>query len=203
VRRLFGMIGGLLLAAVCVTGAARAEDAAPMADRFVGKADAPVTIYEYASLTCTHCAEFQRDTLPKLKAAYVDTGKVKIVYRDFPLDRYALKASLMTYCAPEDRYFALVDLIYKQLGVWAHGAEPEKGLAQLGKLAGLSQEKIDACWNDKALTDRILARRMEGEKKFGIEATPTFVFNDGAAKIQGADSFEAFAKVIDGLLPKQ
>lgn len=202
-RRLFGLLGGLLLAAVTLTGVARAEDApAPIVDRFIGKADAPVTIYEYGSLTCVHCAEFQRDTLPQLKTAYIDTGKVKLVYRDFPLDRYALQASLMAYAVPEDRFAALVDLIYKQQPQWTHAADPSAALAQLGKLAGLTQDKIDAAWKDKALTDKILARQMDGQKRFKVDATPTFIFNDGAARIQGAEDFATFSKTIDGLLPK-
>lgn len=203
-RRILGIISALLLTVgfSAVAAAQAAEDVKPLPDRILGNPDAPVTLIEYSSLTCTHCAEFQRETLPTIKEKYIDTGKVKLIYRDFPLDRYALRASLMARCAADERFFPLVDVIFKQMPVWARAADPEKALAQLGKLAGLTQEKIDSCWADKELTDRLLAIRTDGEKRYSINATPTFVVNEGGQVIHGAEDYSEFVKAFDAVMPK-
>jgi len=190
------------LAVFAWVGAAQAYDPAP-GDRVQGSPDAPVTVIEYSSLTCSHCAAFQAETFPKIKADYVDTGKVRWVNRDFPLDRLAFLGAIMVRCAPVERRDALADLIFKQQAVWIRAADQQKALAQMGRLAGMGSDKIDACWADKTQADAVAQTRLEGESKFKVDATPTFILNDGAARLSGAESFDVFAKAIDGLTPKK
>src|SRR6185312_15839778 len=115
---------------------ARAADQAPPPtpqDHVLGKADAPITITEYASLTCPHCAEFDRDTLPKIKKNWIDTGKAKLVYRDFPLDQLALRAAMLARCAPPDRYFAFINTLFQSQDTWARSSDPEQALERIGR----------------------------------------------------------------------
>jgi protein-disulfide isomerase len=198
---LFAALAMLVIALAIAPARAQTVDAAAvLADRVLGDPKAPVTIYDYSSMTCPHCAQFHLTTLPELKTKYVDTGKVKFVFRDFPFDRPALMAAAMARCAPAERYYPLLDILFKQQGQWSRAEDPMKALGQIGKLAGMAQATIDACWADKAVIDGVIKSRMDGEKLFKIDSTPTFVINDGAAKISGAQSVEAFAKIIDPLL---
>lgn len=194
-----------LWAVAAFHGPARAEplptDQA-LADRVLGNPDAPVTIFDYSSLTCPHCATFHVQTLPKLKDQYLDTGKAKLVFRDFPFDAAALRGAMMARCAPKDRYYAVLDVLFKQQDKWTRAADPIKALAQLGKLAGISQADFDACMANQALADGILKMRMDGEQKYKVDSTPTFVLNDGAGRVDGAQPFEKFAEAIDKLSRK-
>lgn len=203
-QRYFALIVGALmlaLAAAATPASAQSIDAkAVLADRVLGSADAPVTIYDYSSMTCPHCADFHLKILPELKTKYVDTGKVKFVFRDFPFDRPALMAAAMARCAPAERYYPLLDILFKQQGQWSRAADPLQALAQIGKLAGMSQATIDACWASKDVVDGVIKSRMDGEKLYKVESTPTFIINDGAAKISGAQPVDAFARAIDPLL---
>nr|WP_209766584.1 DsbA family protein [Azospirillum rugosum] len=171
-----------------------------LADRVLGDPKAPVTILDYSSMTCPHCATFHTETLPKIKEKYIDTGKVKLVFRDFPLDQAALRASMLQRCAPAERYYPLIDVLFKSQGQWSRASDPAKALAQYGKLAGMSQATIDACLTNQQLADGILQSRLTGSDKHKVESTPTFILNDGAATIGGAQSFETFAAAIDKLL---
>lgn len=202
-QRFIGLVAAMLISALAAAAPARAQgvDAATaLADRVLGSPDAPVTVYDYSSMTCPHCGQFHLNILPELKTKYVDTGKVKFVFRDFPFDRAALMAAAMARCAPAERYYPLLDILFKQMGSWSRADDTLKALSQIGKLAGMSQTTIDACWADKALVDGVIKSRMDGEKLFQINSTPTFIINDGAAKISGAQPVDAFAKVIDPLL---
>lgn len=171
-----------------------------LADRVLGDPKAPVTILDYSSMTCPHCATFHTDILPKIKETYIDTGKVKLVFRDFPLDQTALRASMLERCAPAERYYPLIDVLFKSQAQWSRASDPAKALSQYGKLAGMSQATIDACLANQQLADGILQSRLTGSEKYKVESTPTFILNDGAATISGAQSFETFAAAIDKLL---
>nr|WP_165359990.1 DsbA family protein [Azospirillum formosense] len=171
-----------------------------LADRVLGNPNAPVTILDYSSMTCPHCAAFHTETLPKIKEAYIDTGKAKLIFRDFPFDQAALRASMLARCAPAERYYPLLDVLFKSQGQWSRAADPVKALAQYGKLAGMSEQVINACMANQALADGILQSRLVGQDKYKVEATPTFVLNEGAATISGAQSFETFAAAIDKLV---
>ena len=148
-----------------------------MADRSIGKSDAPVTVIEYASLTCPHCAHFATTILPDVKTHLVDTGKIRVIFRDFPLDATAMKAAKMARCAPQEKYFDLIEVLFRNQETWAHVADPEKAMMQLGALAGMSDEMMKKYIASKDLEDDILKSVGEAQDKFAVKATPTFVFN--------------------------
>ena len=183
-------------------GAALAEPPsteAALADRVLGEASAPVTMFDFSSLTCPHCADFHTKTLPELKSRYIDTGKLKLVFRDFPLDRNALHAAMLARCAPPMRYYGFLDVLFKSQGIWGHAADPKKALAQIGALGGVPQADFEACLAMKPLEDALIQRTYEAQKQFGISSTPTFVFNGGAEKLEGAQPLEKFVEIIDRL----
>jgi protein-disulfide isomerase len=168
-------------------------------DHVLGSKDAPITMIEYASLTCPHCAHFHNDILPQIKSAYIDTGKVKLVFRSYPLDQAALKAAELAECVSPVTYFPMVSLLFKEQGDWAHGDKPVEGLAKIAAGAGIDQTKFQSCLDDKTISDHIIARAQEGQDKFAVESTPTFFVN--GRKIQGAVPFEDFEKVFKELQP--
>lgn len=173
---------------------------AAVADRILGDPKAPVTIYDYSSMTCPHCAHFHATVLPELKTKYIDTGKVKLVFRDFPLDGAALLASAMARCLPEERYFPMIDVLFKQQRSWAMDGDIKRALSQFGKLAGLQQSAVDACWANNEVINGIIQMRKVGETEFKVDSTPTFFINGPDKKIGGAQPVEVFAKLIDPLL---
>ena len=170
-------------------------------DMVIGAANAPVTIIEYASLTCPHCAHFHTETLPKLKSEYVQTGKVKYVFRDFPLDGLALRAAMIAQCAGPERYFTFLDVFFQQQANWTKGNDPEQMIASLKRLArtgGMTEAQIDGCLKDQKVQDAVLASRMGGEKQFGVKSTPTLIINGKAHP--GALPFDELDKIIKPLL---
>lgn len=189
---------GLLLAISCTPALAQAP-AAGAASHVLGKDDAPITIIEYASLTCPHCAEFDKTVLPQLKTTYIDTGKAKLVYRDFPLDQVALKASMIARCLPSDRYFPFIDALFKQQASWAYGGDPKAGLLRMARLAGMSQDTFDKCFDDKQLEDQVLQERLDGSRQFNIQGTPTLIVN---GTVSDGNSFEDLDKMIKPLAAK-
>lgn len=158
-----------------------------------GKADAPVTIVEYASMTCSHCAAFHHDVFPELKKSYVDTGKVKFVLREFPLDPIAT-AAFMLAREMGDKRDAVVDLLFSQQKNWAFTEKPIDGLANVLKQAGLSQEKVEAVLKDQELYKKINDVRDRAAQKFGVSSTPTFFINGD--KYTGEMSVADFDKFI-------
>src|SRR5712671_1148146 len=144
-------LGGALPAAAQGTPGADAAKqlAVQPGDRVLGKADAPITIIEYASLTCPHCAHFTADVLPKLKAKWIDTGKAKLVLRDFPLDEPALRAAMVARCAPPDRFYPLTETFFAQQEQWAANRDYRAALEKLAKLGGVGNKEFAACISDK------------------------------------------------------
>jgi protein-disulfide isomerase len=169
-------------------------------ERSVGDPAAPVTIIEYASLTCPHCASFHNDTYKAFKARYIDTGKVRLIYRDFPLDGVALRGAAMARCAVDQRYFGLLEVLYKTQKNWARAGDPVAELLNVGRLAGINQEMFDACLASEELLDGILAMRQRGSAD-GVRSTPTFVINDKV--YPGSRSIEEFAEIIEPLLKEK
>ncbi len=172
-------------------------------DMVMGADKAPVTIIEYASLTCPHCAHFNEETFPKLKAEYIDTGLVKYIDRDFPLDRIALQASKVARCAGPDRYFAFIDVFFRQQMNWAAGNDPNKitlNLKRLAKQGGMSDDVFDKCLNDKAVEDAVLAQSLKGEQEFKVNSTPTLIIN--GKPHPGALEFDELQKVLQPLVKK-
>ena len=167
-------------------------------DRVLGAADAPVTIIEYSSFTCPHCATFHADVLPALKREYIDAGLVRLVFRDFPLDGWALRAGMLARCAPESQYFALIETLFGSQQQWVRAEDPMEALSRIGRLAGISQADFDACMVDEDLANRIVDLRLQGQERYEVSATPTFIIN--GESVSGARSFEAFAEIIDGMI---
>ncbi len=169
-------------------------------DFTIGKADAPVTIIEYASLTCPHCAAFHNDVLPKIKAAYIDAGKVRMAFRDFPLDQAALAAAMVARCAGKDRHHAMLDLFFRRQESWAGAADPIGAMAKLAGIAGMSEADVQACLRNEAAEKAVLDQRLLSEKVFDVDRTPTFVIN--GVKHRGDVTFEDFRKAIDPLVTR-
>ena len=172
--------------------------AAEPQEQILGNPDAPVTIIEYASLTCPHCAQFHNEVLPELKERYIVPGKVRLIYRDFPLDQVALAAAALAHCAGPDRYFSMLDVLFETQSNWARADDPITALKRLGKLGGLTEQEMQACLTDEALTDGILQTRLEGQNEYDIGSTPTFVI-DGKT-YSGSRDVEEFSELLDPLL---
>jgi len=163
-------------------------------DRVLGKADAPITIFEYASLTCPHCAAFETETLPKLKKEWIDTGKAKLILRAFPLDGSALKASVLARCAPPERFYGFIETLFASQLAWARSDDPTPGLERIAKLGGMSEEQFKACMSNNAIEKEVLAMRMQGAKQYGVESTPTFFIN--GKKLVGAQPYDQFETML-------
>ncbi len=190
-RRLLAVAAALFLG-----HAAQAAEDGPRIDQVLGKADAPITIIEYASTTCGHCANFHKTTLPKLKAEWIDTGRAKLIYRDFPTGPKGLSVgtSMIVHCAGPERYFGLLGLVMEQQEKWMGAADKLGELKKLAKLAGLGEDKVDACLKRQDLADAIEARAKEAHDKLGIDSTPSFVI-DGKVLV-GSQSFEDLDKAL-------
>jgi len=167
---------------------------AAMAERAIGREDAPVTIIEYASMTCDHCAGFHIQVLPEVKKDLIETGRARLVYRDMPWDKFALKAAKMARCAPADKYFGLVEEIFKTHDVWAHGPDPLAALKEMGKAAGMDDAYLQACLDNVDLETAIVTRQQEAIKAYDIKGTPTFVFMKDGARQEHFPEFEEIAK---------
>ena len=166
-------------------------------DKMLGNADAPVTIVEYASMTCPHCAHFHETTLPELKTKYIDTGKARLILREFPFDPRAEAGFMLARCSG-DNYFPMVDVLFKQQANWASVANAKDALLQISKLAGFSQESFEACLTDQKLLDEVRAVQKRGADEFKVDSTPTFFINGNTYK--GALTIEEMSAIIDGML---
>ena len=169
-------------------------------DMALGPADAAVTITEYASMTCPHCSAFNADVFPKIKAEYIDTGKIRYIFREFPLDIKAAAGSMLSRCIANGdatKYFAVTDLLFRSQGEWVMKNTTET-LTRIGKQAGLTQQQVEACLKDQALLDKIAADQKYASEVLKVDSTPTFFVN--GEKIKGETSFEEFEKKIKPLL---
>lgn len=150
----------------------------PIEDIVLGDADAPNVIVEYASMTCPHCAHFHTKIFPEVKAKYVDTGKARFVFREFPLDGLAVRASMLARCAPQDRYYPTLTRFFEAQETWAiPGEDGMKALQTVAEDAGISKEAFDACMADKALFDKIVAIRTKANEEYGVTSTPSLFVN--------------------------
>ena len=174
----------------------------PLPDIVLGKADAPVTIVEYASMTCPHCATFAKTTFPALKTKYIDTGKVRFIFREFPLDELAAAAAMLARCIDKEngeKAIAVIDVLFASQEKWAV-RNPLPQLQQITKQAGMSQQAFEACLADQKLYNDVLAMRERGAKEYKVESTPTLFVNGKPQK--GGATIEQLEKLIDPLLPK-
>ena len=190
-----------IIASVSLISQALGESDVPstaMSERILGDTDAELTIVEYASLTCPHCARFHDEVLPELQAKYIDRGKIKLDYRDFPLDQLALKAAAFARCVPEDQYFTFLHVLFDRQRNWSRDEDPIRALTQIGQLGGLDAGKLRRCMSDQELTDFILQQRLEAQQKHEINSTPTFLVN--GEKVEGVQSFDQFRAIIESAL---
>lgn len=164
----------------------------------IGEESAPIKMTEFASLTCGHCAKFHNDVFPLIKKDYIDNGKIFFTYQDFPLDKFALKASVIARCSGKERYFNFLKVLYKKQKDWTRSQDPFKSLLKIAKLGGLKNDEIKVCVNNKSIEDGILKKRLNSTKKFDIKATPTIYFN--GEKYEGDLSYEALKLKIDSLI---
>ena len=172
-----------------------------LADLAVGPADAKVTIVEYASMTCGHCAHFTTDIWPELKKKYVDTNKVRYIFREFPLDNLAAAASMLARCTGGDKALPLIEVLFEKQKEWAFGeGNPVPRLFEIAKQVGFTQESFDKCLTDQKLLDDITAGRTRASDVFGVSATPTFYIN--GKKLDGSPTMEKFDEMIEPLLAK-
>jgi len=151
--------------------------ASPLGDRSLGKADAPVVMIEYASATCPHCAEFHAKLLPQIKTEYIDTGKVRFIFREFPLDQLALGAFMLARCVPEDKYFATLDLMFRRQRTWARANDPADELFKITQMAGMDKAGFEACVKREDLAKAIVETSKKAAKDFTIKGTPAIFVN--------------------------
>lgn len=175
------------------TDAAKPAAQTPLPDMVKGKDDAPVTIIEYSSLSCSHCATFHKDIFPELKTKYIDTGKVRYILREFPLNESALAGTVIARCLEPSRYFAFIELLFQKQADWAFKEDALTPLKTYAKQAGLSEDDFNKCIDNEAMQKGILAVRDEGQKK-GVNATPSFFVNGMILK--GAPTLQALEEAM-------
>jgi protein-disulfide isomerase len=192
------LAAALVLAAL--PGLARAQSTPEVVEMTMGSPDAPVTLVEYAMFTCPHCAAFHRDVFPRIKATYIDTGKVRLVYREVYFNKPSLWAAMIARCAPQDRYFGIVDLLFDRQADWAgetDGQAMVDKLKGIGRQAGLSDEQMNACLQDRATAEALVGAYQKHAEEDGIEATPTFFIN--GTKVDNVP-YEEFQAKLDAAL---
>jgi len=172
----------------------------PLGEQALGDPKAPVTVVEYVSMTCPHCARVHKTTFRALKSKYIDTGRVYFVLREFPLDPLALAAIMLARCASPEKFFPAVDVMFELQDNWAFVDDPGTALSKVLQPMGFTNDSIKACLNDKKILDGVNWVRDRAEKKFGIEGTPTFFFN--GQKEVGELSIEDVDKIIAPMLPE-
>ncbi|PKA40191.1 DsbA family protein [Rhizobium sullae] len=178
----------------------------PLPEMALGKEDAPVTIVEYMSMTCPHCAHFHNTTFDEIKKKYVDAGKARFIIREFPFDPAAAAAFMLARCnasKPEElstpeQYFPMVSMLFKQQETWAAAEDRRAALLQMAKLAGFSEDSFTKCLTNQKLLDEVNATRERGSKEFGIDATPTFLIN--GKRYSGDMPVDTMSALIDSLL---
>jgi protein-disulfide isomerase len=171
----------------------------PLSDLVIGNTEAPITVVEYASMTCGHCANFHTKVFPVIKEKYVDTGKVRFIMREFPLDNLAAAASMLARCAGEGKTFPLISVLFAKQDEWAFvKGDPRPELLKFAKQAGFTQESFEKCLTDQKLLDDISAVRARAADTFGVNSTPTFFIN--GKKLNGGGSIEDFEKAFEPIL---
>ncbi len=190
-----------LLLAAPPAAAGNAPLAEAVAEMVMGRDDAPVTMIEYSSLACSHCAAFHRDVLPKINENYIGPGKVRLVFRDFPLGGLALAAAMVARCGGREKYFGFIEVLYRSQAQWSRSDNPRRDLARVARFGGISETDFEACLVNEPLMTNIRERAADAQQKFGIDSTPTFIIE--GEKVLGAQSFEDFRDVIEKALEKK
>lgn len=170
----------------------------PLGEHVVGDPDAPVTIIEYASMTCPHCRTFHINEYPVIKEKYIDKGVAKLYFREFPFDPASAAAFMLAQCAGEDKYFSMVDILFERQSTWSRSQKVVDELFKIAKLAGFTQESFNACLKDQELLDNVLGIQKKAAEVYKVDATPTFFIN--GTKYSGSMSAEEMGKIIDALV---
>ena len=175
-------------------------EAGSLKDISLGKADAPVKVYEYLSMTCPHCARFSKDVFPVIKEKYIDTGKVLWTMREYPLDPRATAGFMLARCAGDDKYYPMIDVLFAQQDSWAtvDAAQVLPSLLQIARQAGFSEDQFNKCLADKTLFQGINGVKERGASKFKIDGTPTFFIN--GKRNSGEMTLDEFAAAVDPLV---
>jgi len=166
----------------------------PLGEMTLGDKSAPITVYEYASLTCSHCADFEKNTFPSVKTNYIDTGKVYYVFREFPFDPVATAAFMLARCAGPERYFGFIEVLFDRQVQWAFVETPMEELKKIAKQGGFSDDAFDACMKNQEIFDHVKTVAQRAAQAFGVRSTPTFFIN--GEKIEGAIPYEDFDKIL-------
>ena len=168
----------------------------------LGNKEAPVTVYEFSSLGCSHCADFHLNMLPKLQKEYIDTGKVKLVFADFPIDGRSMKGAMLARCMPEDKYFDFLSLMFKKQLNWGLSFKAEKLMISYAELEGLDAEKAKACMEDDNVAKEIMSVRQDAMEKLKIQGTPSFLVRGelGEEVLHGVPSYEKLVETLDKYL---
>ena len=177
------------------------EEVGPLQDMVLGEPDAPVTIIEYASLTCPDCAAFHKQVYPEIKSEYIDTGKAKLIFREFPFDSIATAGSMLARCAEPKHYFGFIDVMFEQQSEWLSLGSPMEGIQEIARQGGFSNEQFQECITDTDVLEGIRWIQERGANEFGVESTPTFFIN--GVKVVGARPFEVLQPIIEEQLPEQ
>lgn len=170
----------------------------PLEDMVLGNADAPVTIVEYASMACSHCADFTVQTLPVIKQKYISTGKAKLIFRELPLEPRSTGIFMLARCVTKERYYPFIETLFGHQRQWIQTKDIMGYLQQTSRLAGLSEQEFKSCLADQALLNKVNAVRERALKEFGVTGTPTFFVN--GRKYVGALSVAQMSAIIDGAL---
>ncbi len=168
-------------------------------ERSLGNPNAPITVIEYASMTCAHCAAFHNEVFNDLKAAYIDTGHVYWIFREYPLDRLALRASQVARCVQPSMYFNFVEVLFSSQDRWSRSDDPMKSLANTARLAGIDQETFQACVSNQDLELHVLQTMRTGQSQWKVSSTPTFIINYGEETLSGVRSLEDFQRAFEKL----
>ncbi|MDR1694728.1 MAG: DsbA family protein [Lactobacillaceae bacterium] len=168
----------------------------------LGDENAPVTMYEYSSFGCSHCADFHLSTLPKLKKEFIDTGKLKLIFVDFPIDKKSMQGAMLSHCIPEDSYFEFLDIIFKNQREWSFSMRTEKIFSTYASVFGVNGRDAEKCMKDDDIQNRILGNRQQAIEVFKVQGTPSFVLanKNGKEVIHGAVSFDDFKNAINKML---
>ena len=171
----------------------------PLGERVMGKSTAPVTVIEYVSLTCPHCAQFQKELFPRMKKEFIDTGKVRYIVREFPIGRTAGTAAIVNRCAPEDKYFFLLNQFLTRQPEWVSQEVRPEAIYAVAKASGMSRETFDKCLSNQTIIDGLTEVKQRG-RQFGVIGTPTFFIN--GRKAQGVVTYDQIKAMIEQAPPQ-
>ena len=210
-RQAIAAFGAILVSAVAYAGLTVASQeigtaakllqaSSPLGDLVLGKPDAPVVMIEYASATCPHCAEFHEKLLPAIKSEYIDTGKVRFIFREFPLDQLAVGAFMLARCLPQDKYFEVLDVMFKEQQTWAKSSNPADDLFKITQKFGMDQAEFEACVKREDLAKAIIESSKKAASDFGIKGTPAIFVN--GQMIDGHKELAEVKSAIDMAIKK-